>query len=300
MPIFATTYKSRPAFAVSTSAMTAVFLPQDGGKLASVKATDGFEFLCENPAPGYTPLAYDGVYVQAECASFDDLFPTVDPYTPSEGAYRGVTYPDHGEVCRLPYEAELRGDTLILTAASRIFPLSYRKDISACPDGSVAVRYCIQNGGEHPFPYIWAAHCMLRGQDDLRLVTPYPPDAPKTYMFGATADEGLPTHALMGHTRGGRAYKYYFDEPSDGGFVGGVYAASGHRFELDFGTPYGSALPYLGIWINNGSFKGYYNIALECATAPCDSPQRAMERGYCSELPPHGEFTFVLRIRVDG
>lgn len=295
-----TTYKSRPAFAVGTSAMTAIFLPQDGGKLASVKATDGFEFLCENPSPDYTPLAYDGVYTRAECASFDDLFPTVDPYTPVSGAYAGVTYPDHGEVCRLPYEAQVSGNTLTMTAQSRLFPLTYQKEITPGSDGTVAIRYGIRNRGEHRFPYIWAAHCMLRGQDDLRLLTPYPPEAPKTYMFGATADEGLPTHSLMGHAPDGRAYKYYFDEPSDGGFVGGLYTASGHRFLLEFGTSGGSALPYLGVWINNGTFKGYYNIALECATAPYDSPQRAMERGYCSELPPHSDLVFTIRIRVDA
>ena len=89
MSIIRTTYKSRPALAVTTPAMTALFLPEDGGKLASVTAADGFEFLCQNPAPDYAPLAYDGSYVDSECASFDDMFPTVDPYTPTEGEYAG-------------------------------------------------------------------------------------------------------------------------------------------------------------------------------------------------------------------
>ena len=58
-------------------------------------------------------------------------------------------------------------------------------------------------------------------------------------------------------------------------------------------------LPYLGVWINNGSFKDYYNIAIECATAPYDAPDRATKSGYCSEIPGKSKWTFTLRIRVE-
>jgi len=300
MSITRTTYKSRPTLAVTTPAMTALFLPEDGGKLASLTAVDGFEFLCQNPAPHYTPLAYDGSYVNAECASFDDMFPTVDPYTLPTGEYAGITYPDHGETCRLPYEVQINGGSVKLSAASRILPLTYEKVITPQADGSLTVTYTIENSGNEPLPFIWAAHCMLRGQDDLRIITPYPQGTPLTYMFGATPADGLPLDRLSGYEPGlGRAYKYYFDEPSDGGFVSAVYTASGHRFEMDFGTPFGSALPYPGEWINNGSFKNYYNIASECATAPYDAPDRAMQSGYCSEIPRGSKWEFTLRIRVE-
>ncbi len=300
MSITRTVYKARPALAVTTPAMTALFLPEDGGKLASLTAADGFEFLCQNPSPDYAPLAYDGSYVDSECASFDDMFPTIDPYTPTEGEYAGITYPDHGETCRLPYEVTPRGIGVALSASSRILPLTYEKIITPQADGSLTVTYIIENHGGEAFPFIWAAHCMLRGQDDLRIVTPYPQGTPVTYMFGASHADGLPLDRLSGYEPGtGRAYKYYFDEPSDGGFVRAVYSASGHRFEMDFGTPFGSALPYLGVWINNGEFKNYYNIAIECATAPYDAPDRAERHGYCSEIPKKNKWEYTLRIRVE-
>ena len=73
-------YKARPALRITTKTLTALILPEDGGKLASVKSNrDGFEFLCQNPAPTYARLAYDGSYVESECASWDDMFPTIDP-----------------------------------------------------------------------------------------------------------------------------------------------------------------------------------------------------------------------------
>ena len=105
-PFCPDTYKGRPALRVETGALRALFLPEDGGKLASLTAPDGFEFLCQNPAPAYARLAYDGRYIESECASWDDMFPTIDPYTPPAGRYAGMTLPDHGEVCRLPMTVE--------------------------------------------------------------------------------------------------------------------------------------------------------------------------------------------------
>lgn len=145
------TYKNRPALRVTTASLSALFLPEDGGKLASITAnTDGFEFLCQNPSPTYTRLAYDGCYVDSECASWDDMFPTIDPYTPTEGDYAGITYPDHGEVCRLPMTATVEGETLTLSCVSRLFPITYEKKITPEADGALALTYTVENRGRDP------------------------------------------------------------------------------------------------------------------------------------------------------
>ena len=49
----------------------------------------------------------------------------------------------------------------------------------------------------------------------------------------------------------------------------------------------------------NGGFKDYYNIALECASAPYDAPHKAMAKGYCSVLPAGESLTFTVRVRVE-
>jgi hypothetical protein len=294
------TYKDRPALRVTTSALSALILPEDGGKLVSVVSTrDGFEFLCQNPAPTYARLAYDGSYVASECASWDDMFPTMDPYTPEAGEYAGVTYPDHGEVCRLPMTVTEEGDTLTLSCASRLFAVDFRKSLTPEPDGALAITYRITNRGLEPFPYIWAAHCMMRGSDDLVITTPYPADAPAAYMFGPEGREEFPRDRLMGYRPGaGAAYKFYYTQPTDGGFLRADYTASGHSFEMDYREA-ATAIPYVGLWFNNGSFKELYNLALECASAPYDAPHKAMERGYCSSLAAGETLTFCLRLRVE-
>ena len=293
-------YKSRPALRVETAALAALFLPEDGGKLVSVTANrDGFEFLCQNPSPDYARLAYDGSYVASECSSWDDMFPTIDPYTPEAGEYAGITYPDHGEVCRLPMTVTTEGDSVTLSCTSRLFAVDFEKRITPEQDGALALTYTIRNRGREDFPYIWAAHCMMQGADDLRVETPYPADAPVAYMFGPEGRETFPRDRLMGYGAGtGAAYKLYYTEPTDGGFLRAVYTESGHAFEMDYRDS-AAAIPYVGLWINNGSFKNYYNIALECASAPYDAPHKALERGYCSVIPAGESLTFTLRVRVE-
>ena len=294
------TYKSRPALRVTTKTLTALILPEDGGKLVSVTANrDGFEFLCQNPAPEYARLAYDGSYIQSECASWDDMFPTIDPYTPEAGEYAGVTYPDHGEVCRLPMETAIEGDTLVLSCSSRLFAVDFEKRVTPEADGALALTYTVRNRGREDFPYIWAAHCMMKGTDDLRVETPYPADAPVAYTFGPEDRDTLPRDRMLGRNAGRIvSYKFYYTQPTDGGFLRAVYAESGHSFEMNYRDS-AAALPYVGLWLNNGNFKGYYNFALECASAPYDAPHKAMERGYCSILPAGETLTFTVRVRVE-
>ena len=297
--IIHTTYKDRPALRVTTSTLSALILPEDGGKLASVVSTrDGFEFLCQNPCPVYARLAYDGSYVASECASWDDMFPTIDPYTPTEGEYAGVTYPDHGEVCRLPMTVTEEGDSLTLSCTSRLFAVDFQKTLTPEADGALAITYTITNRGQEDFPYVWAAHCMLRGSDDLTITTPYPADASVAYTFGPDGRETFPRESLMGYApRTGAAYKFYYTQPTDGGFLRADYTATGHSFEMDYRAD-AAAIPYVGLWFNNGSFKELYNLALECASAPYDAPHKAMEKGYCSELGAGETLVFSVRVRV--
>ena len=298
--IMSALYKNRPALQITTKTLTALILPEDGGKLASIISNrDGFEFLCQNPAPDYARLAYDGIYIQSECASWDDMFPTIDPYTPETGEYAGITYPDHGEVCRLPMTVAVEGDSVILSCTSRLFAIDFEKKVTPEADGAMAITYTIRNNGREDFPYIWAAHCMMKGADDLRVETPYAADAPVAYMFGPDGREAFPRDRLMGDGVGPAiAYKYYYTQPTDGGFLRAVYTESGHSFEMDYRDSF-AAIPYVGLWINNRNFKNYYNIALECASAPYDAPHKAMEKGYCSVISAGESLTFTVRIRVE-
>ena len=114
-------FKDRPAVCIQNSQVKATFLPLDGAKMVSlVRLKDGKELLAVKPNKNYKVLTFDGDYVSSECSGFDDMFPTVDPYTPTVGAFKGITYPDHGETSRIPYDLNTTGGEIILFANSKL------------------------------------------------------------------------------------------------------------------------------------------------------------------------------------
>ena len=286
--IYETTYKGRPAYQVKAARLTAVFLQEDGGKMASLQYGDR-ELLAQAKETHYRRLLPDGDYVSSECSAFDDMFPTIDPYTPDQGLFAGTTYPDHGEVCRYPHQVQVAADGLTFSFSSRRFPVDFAKHIHVNPEGNLVMDYTLTNNGPEPFPYIWAAHCMIQAEPDATIVCPYGSAAPVKSMFGKL----LSRDSMQPFTEDGESYKFYYEEPIPEGWCGYRYS-DGKTLMLRYPA---EIVKFLGIWINNGSFKGMYNIALEPCTAPYDRPDQADAAGCGSVLQP-GE-TVCFRLTMD-
>ena len=295
MAIYHANYKNRPAIVVESHGLKGTFLPQDGGKLASLITPSGRELLVQNPNPEYAVLTPEGSYADAECSGFDDMFPTIDPYTPQEGIYAGVTYPDHGEACRRPMEMELTDGSVLLHGRSRLFAVTYDKVITPENDGSISVSYTFTNHGAEPFLYLWAAHCLLAGVPDGIVTSPYAKDAPAIMMFGPPNAEQYSRTQLGEAPTDLPAYKYYYLERAAEGFCGYQYPSYHEEFRLSYDP---AKVPYLGVWLNNGGFNGLYCIALEPCTAPFDRPDIAAQRDCASILPPNSSFSFTLRLSL--
>ena len=297
MTVQKTYYKDVPAVLVQTQTLQAWILPEDGGKLASLKRKkDGKELLATKPDPAYGRLAFDGSYVDSECSGFDDMFPTVDPDLPQGSPY--PRYPDHGECCRLPYEASLQSDGVTLSAASRLFPITYTKTVQACKDQSLRLRYRIENRADKPFPFLWAGHMMLAGEKGMQVFAPFSEDTPTELMFAdpmPEEPEALPRSCLREHQPGvGTTYKFYYLEPMPIGDFGVRYPdGSALHIAVD-----PQKLPYLGVWLNNGTFQDGYSITLEPCSLPFDAPSVAAKRGLTGDIPPNSAFTFEIKIQL--
>ena len=211
-----TQYKDRPAFRLTTSIMEALFLPEDGGKLASIR--DGSrECLSQAPGETYRRLLPDSDYVASECSGFDDMFPTIDPLVSRWPGLEGANYLDHGEVCRYPMEVKVAGDVLRLSFMSAELPVRFEKQVQGDPvTGDIHIDYRLENLSEVPVPYIWAAHCMLQGDAAGKILLPYPVDAPIRTMFGRQ----LSLNSMEPFSPEGESYKYYFTEPILKGKIG--------------------------------------------------------------------------------
>lgn len=283
-------HKGQTAVAVESTGLRATFLPYDGGKMASlIRLSDGKELLSVRAGEVYRALAYDGEYVASECSGFDDMFPTIDPYTKD-----GLVYPDHGEACRIPHFPSIEGDTLVLRTASRRFPIRYEKRVKAEGE-SLLLSYSYLNDGDKAFPFLWAGHIILQGEDGMRLLTPFPEEAETKSVFATAGTDVslLPKDRLIGFLpQKGAAYKFYYTDPiAEGAFT--ILYADGGSLTFSYDK---EKLPYLGVWLNNGEFLDTYTVAPEPCTVPFDIPTKGEHKG--AVLPPHGNFSFDIRISV--
>lgn len=285
-----TLYKDRPAYQVTAQRLTALFLPEDGGKMASLRWKD-CELLAQAEGEQYLCLLPDGDFVSGECSGFDDMFPTIDPYVPKQGDLAGITYPDHGEVCRYPHRVSEHQEGVLFSFHSQRFPVSFLKRISVNRNGALMLEYTLQNHGTEPFPYIWAAHCMIRAEAGAEIVCPYDASSPVRSMFGKLISRS----AAEAFSSEGESYKFYYQEPIPEGWCGYRYA-TGKTLMLRYPA---DVVKFLGVWINNGSFKGMHNIALEPCTAPYDRPDQAEAAGCGSVLQPGETVRFQLIIDME-
>ena len=285
--IRATEYKGRPAALVECGELCATFLPEDGGKLASLTLS-GKEMLLTREGCEYKRLTLGGVYIDSECSAFDDMIPTVDP---EESL--GYRYLDHGDAARIAYEWEISENCLMLKKSSPMLPLSYEKRIEAAE--GIKISYRIENHLDAKLPFLYAAHIMLRGEEGAKIITPFT-DEDNTEMVFKTSgysDGELSRDTLGKFSPLGAAYKFYYTEKIPEGRFAILYPdGCGIEFTYDK-----EMLPYLGIWFNNGEFQGIHNIAPEPCTAPFDSPKKALAKGYTAELSPREVFEFSINIR---
>ena len=297
--IYDTQFKDVHAVAVETEKVTALYLPELGGKLASlVDKRTGRQYLEQNTGEKYQKLAYAGDYVAAECAAFDDMFPTIDAFRCNQFPWQGVEMPDHGEVCGLPWTYEIGENELHMYTYGVRFPYRFEKWVGE-DNGNIAMRYKATNLSPFDFDFVYAAHCMVAGEEGAVVTTPFDNGAQCTYIFDNKLDhpygkkcawEGL-TLPAKGDDH---AYKYFFDDPAPEGWCKVEYR-DGSFIKMVFSA---DKLPWLGLWINTGDFKNMYNIAIECSSGTHDRPDVARMHGKYSVLPAKGTYEWKLNFEV--
>ena len=282
--IYETSYKDRFAIAVESNNLTAVFLPTDGGKMASLKTNEGKELLEQAKGENYRPLTVDGSYIDAECSAFDDMFPSIDPCE-----FEGYKYIDHGEVCRIEHAYDIVGDKLVLSGFAKTVNARFTKEISPLEDG-IKIKYIIENLNDKPLPFIWAGHMMFAAKEGAEVFTNAPENFKIRGMFGVLPQE---PHKIGEYSPFGESYKYYIEDAFSP-LVCGIDYKNGEKITVSFEE---EAVKYLGVWMNNGSFKGMYNIALEPCTAPFDSPENAYNENVGSVIESKEKIVFTMKIK---
>ncbi|MBQ9940914.1 MAG: hypothetical protein IJO74_05185 [Clostridia bacterium] len=277
-----TTYKDRDAISIECKHFSAIFLPLDGAKMASFKTENGTEIFAQAPGQKYKRLFLDSDYVQSECSAFDDMFPTIDPCT-----INGFEYLDHGEACRREHNIEVKDDKVYFTCFLPSLNITYRK-IAYIENDALLIKYIIENHNDIRFPYIWAAHIMLRGETGAYAVSNFPKDSEIKVVNGNPTGD---VHFLP--DVGNKNYKFYYTDTMSPLKCGVVYPKSKIEVDVEFDN---DVIKYFGVWVNPGDLNKMYNIAIEPCSAPYDSPINAERENVCSYLMPKEMVEFTLKM----
>lgn len=312
--IYRSKYKNVSAMNMESSALLVQFLPELGGKMASmVYKNTSREFLTQAQGDRYKVLEYDGSYVDSECSGFDDMFPTIDTCYYERFPWAGTRLSDHGEVCGLSWDCQVENDTLYMKTYGVRLPYMLEKKVSFEDDSLLRIDYKATNLSGFDMDFIWAAHIMMNAEEGMKLMLPFKEGARTVCAF--SSDPGLGKHGdslIWPTTEGkdgrvqllneigpmnpdGNSYKFYFDEKTPEGWFTCKYKSDGVTFTLQYPE---DKIPYMGIWINEGSFKGLHNIAPEPCTGAFDRLDAARLHNKNSILRAKEQFCWFLKFKV--
>ena len=298
--IYETTFKDVHAVAVETEKLIATYLPELGGKFTSlVDKRSGRQYMEQNPGTTYQKLSYAGAYVPAECSAFDDMFPTIDAFRCNQFPWQGAEMPDHGEVCGLPWHFEIEEKELHLYTYGVRFPYRFEKWIGE-ENGNIAMRYKVTNLSPFDFDFVYAAHCMIAGEEGAKVTFPFEHGEKCTGIFHEqnkfSYSDKMEWNGCTRPAKGdNQAYKFFFDKPIPEGWCKCEYK-DGSSIKMVFSK---DKLPWMGLWLNTGSFKNMYNIAFEPCSGTHDRPDIARQHGKFSVLPANGTYEWELNFEVN-
>ena len=290
-------------------------LPELGGKITSLYLKEKeFELAAPNRTGQYrlpggvvqtgkkTDFGPD--FSQYDASGLDDAFPNIDPGL-VEWQGRKLYYPDHGEIWSHMMELQEIPEGIRLSYASAAFGYAYEKRMEL-KDSSLSLHYRIENRGGGEFPFLWTFHGLMRYEEDMRLLLPTDFEYYRNVL----------SHPVLGEE--GRVYparndiydfsrvpapesksmvKYYGEGKSREGACGLWYPSRGVRCMLRYDA---QALPYLGVWITAGGYRGDCNCALEPSTGFYDGISRARENGSLKVIKPGEIFSFTLEICLEN
>ena len=299
MKITQSNYKNIFAIRLETEKYVALVLPSEGGKIASFQyKASGKEYLLQNPAEEYLHIGLADDFENGECSGFDDMFPTIDPVT-----VNGNDYPDHGEICRVPFSYCIMENCLVLQYVSSRLGYFYQKKFSKGINDGLHIEYEIVNQSEKPLNGLWAGHCLVRAERGGQIIVPFEEESPIDCVYDSNKKIENPIRLSYKKgqlntfwTKKREAQKWYFFEKCEKGMVGYQYP-QGDTFVMEFDK---NKLPYLGLWIDYGFVNGSHYVGLEPCTLGYDTVENAARYNQVYEIKREEPFKFSIVLYVRG
>jgi hypothetical protein len=255
---------------LSNEVVSLTIAPELGGRLVSLRdRASRREWL-----DGWSPASRRRIWHPSDPADFatgpgagiDECLPTVLPCRVGRRAL-----PDHGELWNHPpaFDREAAaGGEFVCSWSLRSLPLGFQRRISL-EGRRVRFHYRIENFADQPTPFLWAWHPLFtwRQGDEIRFT-------PAVKSCLSPGGERLPWPVAENGTDLAHAHFPKGVPPAAKVFVGPlakakaeIRAQSGARLSIKWPA---EIMPYAGIWITRGFWKGLHHWAIEPTNAPVD------------------------------
>lgn len=298
-------WKNLEAVELENDFFCVTVIQQLGGKLASVFYKEKqFELAAQNPGKEYKIPEPDADFSLFDASGIDDTFPNInaEDRNVDQNIYH---YPDHGEIWSSRMQWEIQEDVLHLWYESKRFSYLYEKWISL-EAKSVKMRYRIENQKTTALPCLWTFHGLMRYEEDMELI--YPEDCSslenvlESPQLGKTGEiYALDTEQYCFYRVPLKStktmIKYYAAEKVKQGHCGYRYPSQKVECHLHYDE---KKLPYLGMWVTAGGFRGDYNCAFEPSNGYYDAVSTAEANGALYELKMEQPFCFELKIEMQS
>lgn len=241
------------AFVLENSRLQVTVLPDLGGKIASIRyRNDDFEFLHQPTKPSYDLPNFGSAFEAYDTSGLDDAFPTIDACL---HPILKTDLPDHGEVWSSKVSATATENSLKTALSLQCLPLDFERTLTL-EENRLTLSYVVTNRTDEDLPYLWALHGLNRWNEKTELFFSNPGPWINVmngdrYSFDPLVPATYPEDS---------AFKIYFTNPQTKGQCGLYYPDQHLVYQINYDP---IKLPYLGLWVTTGGFKGEINLAIE-------------------------------------
>ncbi|WZL74113.1 hypothetical protein QBE52_05075 [Clostridiaceae bacterium 35-E11] len=251
-------------------------LPELGFKMASMIYKDKNKELFFQPTEKqYKKPSYGDAFASYDTSGCDEMLPTIDPCIYKNVQCKDILLPDHGEVWSRAWDVAISNNQIRGCIQLQSIPLIFEKSVQFEGNHIIKMDYVLTNREDTEIPFIWALHGLHVFDEDTAMLLP--PEVKQIINVHANEKlgnvENVHTFPLAKNMDGDiwdlrnlkdyqdrKSYKYYILNEIQNGQVGFYYRKEEIACLIQFDPV---QIPYVGIWVNKGGFKGEYNCALE-------------------------------------
>lgn len=283
--------------------------PQLGGKMTSlVYKPQAFEVLFQPTLGEYRLPEYGADFSRYDTSGADEMFPTIDACSYPYEEYAGNLLPDHGDLWSIPWQVAPKEAGWELHVMGRSLPYHFIKFFEL-KENILHMEYKVINTGDKPFYGLWAFHGLVACDNQTEILLPGTHQVINVHKSRVLGDIDTSHSFPETVSLDGSVYQLDRISPAEKGktekfYIKGVVPSGEASLTLNQGQLLYTVafpkekVPYLGVWINEGGFKGEYNCALEPSTGYYDAVDEAKRRNTLTALLPGEAIEWFLDIEL--